>query len=187
MGLNKWVVTKRKTSKDTASPIYTEAIFQLINPETLIQKSPFAPLARQLFAGTYDEKRISLYRQDPFVHSAIVIPDGVDPNVAIPCPLTLSRRYSNLTISHRSNNSVDLDLDRSIMDIVTEAMRTKKKDGRLQDPILEKTLTARVLVLKELSYFISMVQFPGTDFIEAMGTGADNHASGNVSKSSVYE
>lgn len=177
MGLNKWVVTKRKTSSDVAKPIYTDAIFQLIDPEVLIHQSPFALPKRQLFTGTYDEKRAAQYGQDPFVHSAIEIPDGVAPEVAVPLPRTLSRKYSVLTVSHRSHTSgvMDRSMNASFsMDIITEAMRTKKPDGRLQDTTLERTLTARVLVLKELAFYINMVQFPGTDVIETMGTGAED-------------
>ena len=59
MGLNKWVVTKRKTTKDPSAPIFTPVSEMVANPDDLVAGSPYAPATRRLSSGTYyqeDEK-----------------------------------------------------------------------------------------------------------------------------------
>ena len=73
MCLNKWVVTRRKTTKDPTAPIYTSSIHRLNDPEILITQSPHAPAERQLFAGTYDVKRTEVWGGDPIAHGAITV------------------------------------------------------------------------------------------------------------------
>jgi hypothetical protein len=57
LGLNKWVVTKRKCTTDRVAPTMTPSIVRRTIPEMLIRQSPFARTTRQMFSGTYDEKR----------------------------------------------------------------------------------------------------------------------------------
>ena len=57
LGLNKWVVTKRKSTTDRVAPTITASMVRRTVPEMLIRHSPFARSTRQMFTGTYDEKR----------------------------------------------------------------------------------------------------------------------------------
>eukprot|EP00529_Nitzschia_sp_RCC80_P004885 CAMPEP_0113499680 /NCGR_PEP_ID=MMETSP0014_2-20120614/31882_1 /TAXON_ID=2857 /ORGANISM="Nitzschia sp." /LENGTH=952 /DNA_ID=CAMNT_0000393881 /DNA_START=121 /DNA_END=2979 /DNA_ORIENTATION=- /assembly_acc=CAM_ASM_000159 len=181
MGLNKWVVTKRKGTKDPSQPIYTDQISHLIEPELLIVNSPHAPAVgeRQLFSGTYDERRATEYGEDPIKHCALVVPGSIpDSAIAIPIPRTLKRRYSfELSMGHHSFNMSALvgghESDVSgIENMITEAMLTKNsKSGHLVDAVLERTLTNRALVFQELNFMIHAVQFPSDCAIETLGTG----------------
>eukprot|EP00529_Nitzschia_sp_RCC80_P004318 CAMPEP_0113452310 /NCGR_PEP_ID=MMETSP0014_2-20120614/6781_1 /TAXON_ID=2857 /ORGANISM="Nitzschia sp." /LENGTH=947 /DNA_ID=CAMNT_0000343679 /DNA_START=77 /DNA_END=2920 /DNA_ORIENTATION=+ /assembly_acc=CAM_ASM_000159 len=183
MGLNKWVVTKRKGTKDPSQPIYTDQISHLIEPELLIVNSPHAPAVgeRQLFSGTYDERRATEYGEDPIKHCALVVPGSIpDSAIAIPIPRTLKRRYSfELSMGHHSFNMSALvggsESDISgIENMITEAMLTKNsKSGHLVDAVLERTLTNRALVFQELNFMIHVVQFPSDYVIETLGTGDD--------------
>ncbi|KAL3913560.1 MAG: hypothetical protein SGARI_000597 [Bacillariaceae sp.] len=57
LGLNKWVVTKRKTTNAQPAPTKSASTVERIVPELLVRMSPFARSTRQLFTGTYDENR----------------------------------------------------------------------------------------------------------------------------------
>jgi hypothetical protein len=57
LSLNKWVVTKRKSTTDQVAPTITPSMVRMTVPDTLIRVSPFARSTRQMFAGSYDEKR----------------------------------------------------------------------------------------------------------------------------------
>jgi cellulose synthase/poly-beta-1,6-N-acetylglucosamine synthase-like glycosyltransferase len=57
VGLNKWVVTKRKTTKDSEQPIYTMGMSSLLlSPELLVEESPYATTPRRFFANTFDAR-----------------------------------------------------------------------------------------------------------------------------------
>lgn len=57
LGLNKWVVTKRKTTNVQPAPAMSRSMVERTVPELLVRLSPFARSTRQLFTGTYDENR----------------------------------------------------------------------------------------------------------------------------------
>lgn len=53
LGLNKWVVTKRKSTKDPTAAIFTPVTEMVENPDDLVASLPYAPTTRHLSAGTY--------------------------------------------------------------------------------------------------------------------------------------
>ncbi len=57
LGLNQWVVTKRKTTKDSMVQSSTVSLNEVAYPEELVENSPFAPMIRRLYTGTFDESR----------------------------------------------------------------------------------------------------------------------------------
>lgn len=61
LNLNKWVVTKRKSTTDRVAPTITPSMVHRTIPEMLIRQSPFARSTRQMFTGTYDEKRSKVF------------------------------------------------------------------------------------------------------------------------------
>jgi len=83
LGLNKWVVTKRKSTTDRVAPTITPSMVMRTIPEMLIRQSPFDRSTRQMFTGTYDQKR-----EKPFEHCSTDVP-------AISSPSTDGTRSSS--------------------------------------------------------------------------------------------
>lgn len=64
LGLNAWVVTKRKTTKSTEQAVYMPAEVPITRPESLIENSPYAPSIRRLFAQAIDARNINSLRKE---------------------------------------------------------------------------------------------------------------------------